>query len=166
ADPPLRLAAGEAADPGDKVEKVGGRHVRVGRRTLGQIADTLLGGDRMRGDVVAADHRSAGRRGDKARDHLHRRRLAGAVRAEKAQHLAARHGKGNVVDRLERAEMFSEWSYLQHRPMAPDRSFPNNALRAPTFADAATGQGALQSVQIAEILYQHGGRFVLVLAPP
>ena len=43
-----------------------------------------------RADVVAADDRGAGGRGEKAGDHLHRRRLAGAVGAEKAQHLAAR----------------------------------------------------------------------------
>ena len=44
------------------------------------------------------------RRREKAGDHLHRGRLAGAVRAEKAQHLAAPHRERNVVHRRHRAE--------------------------------------------------------------
>src|SRR6516162_8795880 len=115
ADATLCLGAAKASDMGDKVEKIGWCHVRVGRCTLGQIADAFLCGDRLRRDVVAADDRGTGGRGEKTRDHLHRRRLAGAVWAEKTKHLATRHRERNVVDRLQRAEMFDEVSYLQQR---------------------------------------------------
>ena len=39
ADALLCFGAGKAADMGDEVEKIGRRHVRIGRRALGQIAD-------------------------------------------------------------------------------------------------------------------------------
>ena len=55
-----------------------------------------------------------------------------------------RHGEGDVVDRLERAEMFDEMSDLQHSRMPP----------------IADWRLMLPSVQIAETLYQHDGRFV------
>src|SRR6516162_3115569 len=115
ADATLCLGAAKAADMGDKVQKIGWCHVRIGRCTLGQIANAFLCRDRLRRDVVAADDRGTGGRGEKTRDHLHRRRLAGAVRAEKTKYLTARHREGDVVDRLQRAEMFDEVSYLQHR---------------------------------------------------
>ena len=54
-DAPLRLGAGEAADLRDEVEKPGRRHVGIGRRAFGQIADMPLGRDRRSADVVAAD---------------------------------------------------------------------------------------------------------------
>ena len=45
ADAMLGFSAGKAADMGDEVEKIGWRHVRIGRRALRQIADALLCGD-------------------------------------------------------------------------------------------------------------------------
>ena len=120
ADAACCLAAREAADMGDKVEKVGGGHVRIGGRALGKVADVPLGGDRLRRDVVAANDRGAGGGREKTGDHLHRRRLAGAVRAEKTQHLALRHRKGDIVDGNERAEIFDEMSDLQHTSASSD----------------------------------------------
>ena len=55
ADAQLGFAAGKAADSGDEAEKLGGRHVGIGGRALGQVADAALGRDRLLGDVVAAD---------------------------------------------------------------------------------------------------------------
>src|SRR5208282_5021496 len=104
----------------------------------GQIADTSLGGDGPRRDVIAADDRGAGGRSQKARDHLHRRRLSGAVRAEKSEHLTARHRKGDVVDRLEGAEMFDEMTYLQHTRMIPDRPLPIDAIVGPDCGNTAS----------------------------
>ncbi len=115
ADAELRLAPGKAADMSDKAEKLGGRHVGIGRRALGQVADSALRRDRLTGDVVAADGRGAGGGRDKAGDHLHRRRLAGPVRAEKAQDFAPRHIERNVINRDQRAEMFDQMTDLQHR---------------------------------------------------
>ncbi len=115
ADAILCLGTGKATDMGDEVEKIGRRHVRIGRRTLRQIADALLCGDGLGRDVMTAHDRGPAGRSEKTGDHLHRRRLAGAVRAEKTEHLAARDGERDVVDRLKRAEMFDQVSYLQHR---------------------------------------------------
>ena len=50
-----------------------------------------LRGDRIGRDVDAADVDRAARRLQDAGDHAQRRRLAGAVRAEKAEQLARRH---------------------------------------------------------------------------
>ena len=47
ADAQLGFASGKAADSGDKVEELGGRHVGIGRRALGQVADAALGRDRL-----------------------------------------------------------------------------------------------------------------------
>ena len=114
-----------------KSRKSAGGHVRIGGRALGKIADVPFRGDRLRRDVVAADDRRAGGRREKTGDHLHRRRLAGAVRAEKAQHLALRHRKGDIVDGDQRAERFDEMSDLQHTsassddgPFVPSRGAP------------------------------------------
>ena len=106
ATPLARLGAAIAADMGDEVEELGGGHVGIGRRAFGQIADLPLRRERPGQDVVAAHDRGAGGRREEAGDHLHRRRLAGAVRPEKTQHLAGRHRERHVVDRDERAEFF------------------------------------------------------------
>ncbi len=131
ADAPRCFVAREASDVGDEVEKVGRRHVRISGRALGKITDVPLRGDRLRRDIVAADYRCAGGGREKTRDHLHRRRLAGAIRAEKAQHLALRHRKGDIVDGNQRAERFDEVSDLQHTsassddgPFVPSRGAP------------------------------------------
>jgi hypothetical protein len=65
-------------------------------------------------DVGARDDRGARRRRQEAGDHLHRRRFAGAVRAEKAQNLAFRDREGHAIDRRQRAEFFDEMANLQH----------------------------------------------------
>jgi hypothetical protein len=46
--------------------------------------------------------------GQEAGQHLHRRRLAAAVRAEKAEDLAASDGEADAVDRDEGAEAAGE----------------------------------------------------------
>jgi hypothetical protein len=117
-----RFSAGKPPDPRDEVEKIGGRHVRIGGRAFRQIADFALRRERLLADIVAADDRRPGGRREEAGDHLHRRRFAGAVGAEKSQHLAALDLEGNAVDRHERAKMLDELTDLQHRrplPMLP-----------------------------------------------
>ena len=53
--------------------------------------------DGLRFDVGAADEHAAGRRRQEAGDDPHRRRLAGAVRPQEAEHLARRDAKAQVV---------------------------------------------------------------------
>src|ERR1051325_3139777 len=114
ADAPPRLDTAQAADMGDEVEELSGGHIGIGRRPLGQVAGPALGRQRLGFDVVAADERRAGGRREKAGDHLHRRRFAGAVGPEKAQHLAFGNRERHAVDRRQRAEFFDEMADLQH----------------------------------------------------
>ncbi len=114
-DDPARVGAVEAADPGDEAQERRRRHVGIARRALGQVADRALGRDRIGDDVVPAHDGGAGGRREKARDHLHRRRFAGAVRAEEPQHLAARHLERHAVDGQDRAEAPMQLAHVDHR---------------------------------------------------
>ena len=65
------------------------RHVAVAGRALRQVAELRFGQLGLLEHVDAGDARAAGVRLQEAGQHLHGGRLAGAVGAEKAQHLAA-----------------------------------------------------------------------------
>jgi hypothetical protein len=57
---------------------------------------------RIHGDLDAADQRPAAGRPYPRGEHADRRRLAGAVRPEQAEHLAARDRERDPVDRVDR----------------------------------------------------------------
>ena len=76
---------------GDEAEKGKGRHFRIGRRAFGQIADRFLCCDRLLGDVMAANRNDASVGRQITGDHLHRRRFAGAIGAQKPQDFALRY---------------------------------------------------------------------------
>ena len=101
--PPARRSE-QPANVGDEPEVGGGRDVAVGRRPFGQVAEVALRGDRVDGDVDAADLDASGARGKKPRDHLHGGRLAGAVWSENAEHLATGHGQRDAVHGEKMAE--------------------------------------------------------------
>ena len=91
-------------------------HLRVGRRALGQEAQSPPRRHAVGLHVVAADAGGAGGRDHEAGEHPHRGGLAGAVRPEEAEHLAARHVEGDVVDGGEAAESLGQPVDLdQHR---------------------------------------------------
>src|SRR5262249_4373097 len=77
-------------------------HVLVERRVLGQVADAAPRLDRLLVDVVAADLRAAARRRQVRGEDLHGGGLAGAVRADEAEHLTGAHFEGDRVDRWAR----------------------------------------------------------------
>src|SRR6185436_9865631 len=81
------LGTRHAFDPGAEHQVVGDGHVRIERRRLGQIPGASLGLDRLLEDVVAGDHGLAVSGRHVPGDDPHRRRLASAVRSEKAQNL-------------------------------------------------------------------------------
>ena len=112
---PGHLGAGVAAHPGDEIEEAFRGHVAVGGSAFRQVAQVGLGAQRVAPDVGAADERGARRRRQEAGDHLHRRRLAGAVRPQEPQHLAPRDGEGDAVDRGEGAEATGEAACFDHR---------------------------------------------------
>ncbi|MDH6498967.1 hypothetical protein M2156_005186 [Streptomyces sp. SAI-149] len=69
----------------------------------------------LTGRVDARHPQTAAARRQDARQHLDRRRLPGAVRADVPDHLAARHGEGDRVDRAHLAPLpFQEAGLLAH----------------------------------------------------
>ena len=94
--PPARRSE-QMAHVGDEPEVGGGGDVAVGGRSFRQVAEAALRGDRIDGHVDSADLDASGARGEEPRDHLHRGRLAGAVRSENAEHLATVHGERDAV---------------------------------------------------------------------
>jgi D-sedoheptulose 7-phosphate isomerase len=83
-------------------------------KTRGLTTVALLGRDGIREDVMPGhDHGALGGRHIAGND-PHRRRLPGAVRAEKSQDFAPFHGEADVVDRGDRAVAFREVLDLDH----------------------------------------------------
>src|SRR5262249_23741977 len=78
-----------AAQIGGEAQGFEGAHLRIERRALGQVAEAGPHLERLIEHVVSVDARGAARRRDEARQDAHRRRFAGAVRAEEAYDLAA-----------------------------------------------------------------------------
>ena len=78
-------------------------HIGIKRRLLGQIADHALCFDRILSDIHAADRCRTGGSRQKARQNIHRRTLARAVRSKKTDDLALADFKRNVVQRIVRA---------------------------------------------------------------
>ncbi|MNV51191.1 hypothetical protein D3C71_1432310 [compost metagenome] len=87
----------ETAHLGDELEETAHRHVAVTGRAFRQVADLPLGLECGFLDIEAEHARRAGRRREKAGEHLHGGGLAGTVRAEEAQHFPPLDAKGQVV---------------------------------------------------------------------
>jgi len=106
--PVAPLGRRDAAQLADEVKEVDDHHVVVERRVLRQVADLPLRCEGIVRHCDAADQRRARRGSEVAGQHLHRRRLAGAVRAEEADDLAARHPEGDVIDGERRAVLLAQ----------------------------------------------------------
>ena len=124
------LARPRPAQPprrGDEIEEALRSHVGVERRPFGQVADRFPRRC-FPGQDIAPAHRCAPRVGlHEPGDDAHGRRLAGAVRPEKAQHLAPLHGERDPVDRVERpvalAQRLCFYRFRHpHSPFAARRS--------------------------------------------
>ena len=116
-EPLLAMLALELAHVGDELQKLVNGHLAIARRAFRQITEHALRLQRLLLDVVSADHRTARRRREKTREHLHRRRFAGAVRAEEAEHLSGLDAKTDAVDGDEVAVAFHELSRFYHGPI-------------------------------------------------
>ena len=79
----------DSAHARDELEKPFRRHLSIEGGALGQVPDPPLHFQGRGGHIVAGDDRGSRAGGEKTGDHFHRRRFAGSVRAQKAQHLAA-----------------------------------------------------------------------------
>ena len=95
----LAVAVG-AAEARDVAQRLAAGHPAVEPRVLGEVAElaAVLAGSR---DRDAVDRRAAGRRAGEAGEDLEGGRLAGAVRAEKAEDGAGRHVEGEVGQGLD-----------------------------------------------------------------
>ena len=111
-----RLALGprHALDARAEVEILAHAHVGVERRRLGQIAGAALGLDRLLDEIEAGHDGGALGGRHVAGEHAHGRGLAGAVRAEKAEDLAAFDREADVVDGGEGAVPLGEVLDLDH----------------------------------------------------
>jgi hypothetical protein len=78
----------QATQVRDEAKHAARRHLTIRGRPFGQIAQRATRGHRLVPDVVSAHARAACARRQEPGDDLHRGRLAGAVRAEEAEHFA------------------------------------------------------------------------------
>src|SRR6185437_9064583 len=81
---------------------------------LRQVAEALAHLQRLVEHVVTRHLRASAGRRQEAGEHLHGGRLPGAVRPEKAQHLAAADGETHPVDRPGRAVVLGQSVDLNH----------------------------------------------------
>ena len=96
----------DAAEPAVKIHELGRREPIVESKILGKESDPPPDGDVAR--RRAEDERAAASRFDEAEQHLDRRALAGAVRSEKAEDLAASDGEREAANRHARSEHLAE----------------------------------------------------------
>ncbi len=94
------LAARHAAQAGTEIEVFVDRQVAVQGRGFGQVAQLRLGAHRLLQHVDAADQDAPGTGRQGAGQDAHGGGLAGAVWAQKAQHLALDHAEADVAQHL------------------------------------------------------------------
>ena len=96
---PLRIRLGQPVHPGLKAHVLASGEERVERGLLERDADRVADVGALADHVVARDPGGARGGGQERRQHVDRRRLACAVRAEKAVDLAGLHLEVDPVDR-------------------------------------------------------------------
>ena len=106
----------------EEVQVGSGGHLLVEGRLLGQEAEPPAH-LRLAG-VVAGDRGRPGGGFEQSRQHLQRRRLAGAVGADDADDLASLDGEGDVVHRDEAAVLLAQSPRLDHcQAVSTDRTY-------------------------------------------
>ena len=98
------LAVREAVDAAVEADVLADGQVVVEREPLAHVADAALDLLGLRRHVEPGGARLAGGGREEPRQHLHRRRLTRAVRAEEAEHLASGDLERDGVDGREVAE--------------------------------------------------------------
>ena len=107
-DARLRLFGAQMVEVRMKFEVLLDRKLRVERERLRHVADAIAGTHVARLQGLAEQQRLAVARRQQPGQHFHRRRLAAAVRAEKAEDLAALDGEVHAVHRREVAKSTGE----------------------------------------------------------
>lgn len=110
----LPVRSREAAHVGNEAEEVRDLHLAIARRAFGQVTEGATRRQPM-GDDVMAGHAHAARVGsEEAGDHLHRRRLACAIRPQEGHDLARLHGEPEVLDGRQRREALGQSIHFDH----------------------------------------------------
>ena len=142
-DPRLRLC--ELVQSGEELEVLGDGETQVEAGVLGHHRDSLADLDAVR--RVERQPRDTGRArggGDQGGEHAHGRRLAGAVRAEEAEHLAGADAEGDVVDREPLTEPLRQVLDDERRLVRRARRRPargERAKRLPLLDTSTAGSG-------------------------
>src|SRR5438445_543978 len=95
----------DTPEPGVDVEVAPAAERPVDNRVLEDDAADATSLERLAHDVEAAEAGGAAGGGDRGREHADRRRLAGAVRAEQAEHLAGGDLEVDLLDGLDAARI-------------------------------------------------------------
>jgi hypothetical protein len=106
--PLLALALAQPVKPALQPQVLAGGQVRVERRLLERRADRAPHRGTLLDDVVARDEGRARGRRQQRRQHVDRRRLSGAVRAQEAVDLARLDAQVDAVDRFDVLELADE----------------------------------------------------------
>src|SRR5579872_1078199 len=133
-DARISLAAWQADEPGDVAQIGGAGEIVVEAELIGHIAGAALDFERLAQGIEAGDAGEARCRLGQAEQHQDRRRLAGAVRAEQAEHFALFDRQIEAIDRQRRSVA------LGQRLRADDRLAHRrpNLRTAPTRTRSAT----------------------------
>src|SRR5688500_10859358 len=99
----------------DELQEFAAREFFINERPIGDEAELHLRDDGIHRDVDAADLDAAARGTQNAGDHPEGRRLAGAIGAEKAEQLAARHFQVDARDGGEVSVLLGELCDFDHR---------------------------------------------------
>jgi hypothetical protein len=113
----------------DEAKKLRTGELLINEGTVGDEPELALRGDRLRGQIDAADVHCPGRRPQNAGDHAKRGRLAGAVRPQKAEQLSTWYGQVDVVDGREAAVALGQRAKLDHARLPARRCGENVDLQ-------------------------------------
>src|SRR5690606_19581085 len=105
----------ELVEPRDEVEVLPDREVLVEREALRHVADLALDQVGLGPDIVAEHLAAAGIGAEQAADHPDRGRLAGTVRAEEADDLAALYAEVDMVDDHPTVEALGQARHVDDR---------------------------------------------------
>src|SRR5690606_25800870 len=125
----------------EELQVVLGAQVPIEAELLRHVADRRLDARGRARDVVPGDEGPPRGRREQAAQHADGRRLAGAVRAEIAEDLAAPDLEGDVAHRDEGAEALAEIAHLDDRVAHGASACARSAMRARKRSSKSGGTG-------------------------
>ena len=131
ADARRGVAARNAAEARPVRDVLADPHLRVERERLGEVAEMALGLERPGEDVDAGQGDPSRRRREEPRDHPHRGRLPGSVRAEEAEDLAILDAEADIVDGRCPEKRLRETLDFEHRMLGAARALDLRIRSAP-----------------------------------